>query len=201
MKPEFIIIHTAAHGDRLHNGDTSAEQIDNWHKERGWRGIGYHHVVRLDGTLETGRPEDQRGAHCTSMGMNSKSIGICFSGHGDYHPWTEVQEKAGILLIASIAKEHHIPIQNIMGHRETGAKKTCPGHLIDMTRVRNLVEAIVDSGVALLPEPGVDFTGMFRSICDIFDDPNYQHISDEAKVNLKALRYNEPFDEMNREDL
>lgn len=200
MKPEYIIIHTAAHGTKDNNKDTTAGQIDDWHKARGWRGIGYHHVVRLDGTIEAGRPEDKRGAHCTSMGMNSKSLGVVFSGHGDYHQWTAAQEEAGIRLIASIADNYQIRTERILGHRETGARKTCPGKLIDMDRVRYLMAATFGAAVEH-PEHGRDFTGMFRSICDIFDDPNYPDLPDTTKQALKTLRYSMPFKQMNREDL
>ena len=48
----------------LHNADAkkcSAQDIHRWHKERGWAGMGYHFLVRKDGTIERGRPEDTVG--------------------------------------------------------------------------------------------------------------------------------------------
>jgi len=36
--------------------ESSAADIDGWHKDKGWKGIGYHYVVRRDGTVEPGRP-------------------------------------------------------------------------------------------------------------------------------------------------
>ena len=44
-----IIVHcTATPAGR----DVSAADIDLWHRRRGFRCIGYHYVVRLDGSIE-----------------------------------------------------------------------------------------------------------------------------------------------------
>ena len=59
---------------------SSAAQIDTWHrKDRHYKfGIGYHYVIRRDGTIEPGRPEWIIGAHC--LNHNAHSIGICYEG-------------------------------------------------------------------------------------------------------------------------
>jgi hypothetical protein len=56
-----IIVHCSA----TREGDDSinAEVIDRWHKARGWKGIGYHFVILLDGKIETGRMINKCGAH------------------------------------------------------------------------------------------------------------------------------------------
>ena len=71
-----IIIHCSA----TREGDDSinAEVIDRWHKKRGWKGIGYHFLVLIDGTIETGRMVDKCGAH--TKGLNCSSISICYVG-------------------------------------------------------------------------------------------------------------------------
>jgi len=70
-----IIIHCSA---TEAGADFSAFDIDKWHKAQGWSKIGYHYVVRLDGTIERGRPESEVGAHC--KGHNQHSIGVCYIG-------------------------------------------------------------------------------------------------------------------------
>ena len=55
-----IIVHCSATQE---GKPISAATIDKWHKKRGWRGIGYHYVVGLDGMMEYGRPVEQAGAH------------------------------------------------------------------------------------------------------------------------------------------
>ena len=75
-KVEKIIIHCSA----TREGDDSinAEVIDRWHKKRGWKGIGYHFLVLIDGSIETGRMINKCGAH--TKGLNCSSISICYVG-------------------------------------------------------------------------------------------------------------------------
>ena len=69
---EEIIIHHSA------SKDVSAATIDKWHKQRGFKKIGYHYVIRQYGTIELGRDIREVGAH--AKGRNSYSIGICLTG-------------------------------------------------------------------------------------------------------------------------
>lgn len=133
--PQYVIVHTAAF-----KGDASVNDVRRWHKEKGWSDIGYHYYIRRDGTVHKGRDESVKGAHCVDMGMNSKSIGICFEGHGDFQPWTLGQRSGFVMLADYILDKYNIPIANVLGHREAGAKKTCPGNLIDMDAVRDLLD-------------------------------------------------------------
>lgn len=74
----FITIHAAAtHPDM----DIGVEEIRQWHLDRGFRDIGYHYVIRRDGTIETGRPADQTGAHVG--GFNTGNLGVCMVGGVD----------------------------------------------------------------------------------------------------------------------
>lgn len=68
-----IIIHCSATPE---GRDDSAADINRWNKDHG--GIGYHYVIRLNGTIERGRPVEQIGAHC--KGHNATSIGVCYIG-------------------------------------------------------------------------------------------------------------------------
>lgn len=70
-----IIIHCSATPE---GKDYTVEDIDKWHKARGFKCIGYHYVIYRDGSIHTGRPVNEIGAHCT--GHNSNSIGICYIG-------------------------------------------------------------------------------------------------------------------------
>ena len=71
---DMVVIHHTGEADI----DASAEQINEWHKKNGWAGIGYHFVIRKDGTIERGRPVDTIGAH--AYGENSHTIGVHLSG-------------------------------------------------------------------------------------------------------------------------
>ena len=65
----------------LHHAESSnctADDIHQWHLNRGWIGIGYNFFVRKDGSIYRGRPENAVGSHAS--GANSNSIGICAEG-------------------------------------------------------------------------------------------------------------------------
>lgn len=63
---DTIIIHCSA---TRAGQDFTAADIDRWHRQRGFRSIGYHFVVRLDGTVEPGRDVALDGAHCTGWNI------------------------------------------------------------------------------------------------------------------------------------
>ena len=72
----LIVIHCSAVKP---DQQSSAAQIDTWHRQRGFHlGIGYHYVIRRNGVIEAGRPEWMVGAHCQHH--NQHSIGICYEG-------------------------------------------------------------------------------------------------------------------------
>ena len=118
-----IIIHCSAtkEGNKI-----SAATIDRWHKDRGWRCIGYHYVVRIDGSIEYGRPVQDIGAHV--KGKNKHSIGVCYIGglDADMEPkdTRTTEQKESLLYLIKTLKRLH-PNATIHGHREF-ANKACP---------------------------------------------------------------------------
>ena len=140
MNVQWIVIHTAA-ADRK---GVTVEEIDRWHKERGWNGVGYHAVIEDTGALRAGRPCDRVGAHC--RGLNSTSIGICVTGHGDVDDFNEAQYGALIPSICQLARKYGIDADHVIGHRESMTKagapnphKTCPGIMVGMDSIREQV--------------------------------------------------------------
>ena len=120
----LIVIHCSAvrPGQR-----SSAEDIDKWHKDRGWKGIGYHYVIRRDGSIEKGRDIAEVGAHCYPH--NSHSIGICYEGGLDRRgrpadTRTEAQKEALLDLIFSLRLDY--PQAVIVGHHDLNPMKPCP---------------------------------------------------------------------------
>lgn len=140
FKPTKIIIHCS---DSTWG---NADEIDKWHKERGWDGIGYHFVIlngspdgrridtSLNGYIENGRPLTKQGAHC--KGHNSDSIGICLIGVYDF---TTAQYSSLKELCENLMGEYNISSDDIMGHYEYSTK-TCPNFNVD-DFVRNLIVA------------------------------------------------------------
>ena len=70
-----IIVHcTATPAGR----DVAVAEIVLWHRQRGFKGIGYHYVVDLGGVVHAGRSVEEIGAHC--RGYNRGSIGVAYVG-------------------------------------------------------------------------------------------------------------------------
>lgn len=126
MKPsdiDAIVIHCSA---TRAGQDVRASDIDKWHKERGFKMIGYHFVIDLDGTVEIGRPLTMDGAHCNTAGTSGKSynkhsIGICIVGGLDENgnpadTRTDAQKLSCANLIAQLEMEYNIV--DVLGHRD-----------------------------------------------------------------------------------
>lgn len=111
----------------IHHADASecdAKTIHQWHQDRGWSGMGYHYLVRKkNGVVETGRPINTIGAHCT--GQNADSIGICFEGDFDKENMTNEQLATGRELIAYLRGIYGQNIR-IVRHKDLMATD-CPG--------------------------------------------------------------------------
>lgn len=121
---DTIILHCSATYPGM---DVGVGEIDVWHRQRGFDGIGYHYIVRLDGTVEEGRPYHLDGAH--ALGWNQRAVGICYIGgyDGNGRPCdtrTPQQRSALIRLILRLKKEHP-GLVRIFGHRDV-ARKDCP---------------------------------------------------------------------------
>ena len=122
----MLIIHcSAVRPDQ----QSSAAQIDTWHRrDNHWKfGIGYHYVIRRNGTIEPGRPEWMVGAHCKNH--NAHSIGICYEGGLNIRGQpddtrTEAQKAAMRRLIEELHQRY--PRAIIIGHHDLNPLKDCP---------------------------------------------------------------------------
>ncbi len=133
---DYIVIHCSATPSHL---DIGAADIDRWHRERGFRKIGYHFVIRLNGVLETGRDLKEPGAH--ARGYNRNSIGICYVGGLNEAGYpSDTRTEAQKTTLTSLVKAFHNiwPSAKIVGHRELpGVHKDCP--CFDVEELRNLI--------------------------------------------------------------
>lgn len=141
-----IIIHCSV----SEFGDASL--IEQWHKERGFKKIGYHYVVLngkrtsksefdpiIDGIVERGRLDEEIGSHC--KGDNRDSIGICLIGDKKF---TSEQMISLYKLCINICNQYKIT--KIVGHRDTKTGKiqgkTCPN--FDVVPFANEVLKYID---------------------------------------------------------
>lgn len=117
---KYLVLHQS--GAEHEEGETAAD-IDRAHRLRGLLQIGYHYVIRRDGTVEPGRPLEIPGAHV--RGFNQFSVGVCLIGKAGEKP-TDAQVLAIMVLANQLAENY--PAIVPVGHQElTGGSKACPG--------------------------------------------------------------------------
>lgn len=123
-KIEKIIIHCTATPPKSNIG---VSEIDAWHKEKGWKGCGYHYVIKRDGEIQKGRRVEEIGAH--TKGFNAKSIGIALVGGVDKNgkakdTKTKKQEESLRALLGELLREFEGAV--VLGHRDLDKNKECP---------------------------------------------------------------------------
>lgn len=140
-----------------------AKTIDRWHKERGWKGIGYHFVVlngfRTGRQLDSGKPDlkeigliekgrrldadpwleaNEIGAH--AYGYNSDSIAVCLI-HNTFK-YDQRHIMAYRHLVAGLCNHFSVSPTNVIGHYEVDKKKPlCPG--LNMEEQRRDIQNIL----------------------------------------------------------
>ena len=118
---DVIILHHIGNT----NADVSAATVHQWHLANGWAGIGYHYLIRKDGTIERGRPRDTVGAHC--YGENWHSVGVNIVGNFETNEPTAAQIDAAERLAVLCRLYGLRPSgETIKGHRDFNAT-ACPG--------------------------------------------------------------------------
>ena len=97
--------------------------------DKGWSDIGYHFVIRRNGTIERGRDQSLEGAH--AHGHNQDSIGICLVGGVDDlgkpdRNFTDAQFASLKTLVFGLVMEYR-NVTRVCGHRDLpGVTKACP---------------------------------------------------------------------------
>lgn len=136
-KVNKIIIHCSATQPSM---DIGKKEINTWHCQNGYNGIGYHEVIRRDGTREQGREYNVVGAH--TYGQNKFSLGICLVGGVDANNKTENNftdaQFETLKEILRVQKKLY-PDATIHGHREF-ANKDCPCFDVQVWVKENLAQ-------------------------------------------------------------
>lgn len=123
---------------------TGVKDIDEMHRAKGWRMIGYHRVILHPKSHEhkstpdfwwdlvkQGRDLDddlfiepsEVGAH--ALGYNGKSVGVCVIGHPSYK-LHDLQKEAIKQTAHILCARFKLPVTAICGHRDVNAT-ACPG--------------------------------------------------------------------------
>jgi len=124
QKTDTVVIHcTQTPADM----DIGADKITEWHKDRGFDTIGYHFVIRRDGTIETGRDINMVGAH--AVAVNGTSIGVSLvGGKGTDKDWEDNfnKEQFSSLETLLLKLKTDYNIEKIIGHYQVESTKECP---------------------------------------------------------------------------
>ena len=133
-KINWIVVHKS---ETPNGRKVTREEIDKWHRENGWKrlegfkknfnpkltSIGYQYVIYIDGSVLTGRSEEEIPVAVRKH--NIDSINICLIGNGRY---TKAQWESLKKLVKEL--EDKYPNAVTVGHysfdtaKEQG--KTCP---------------------------------------------------------------------------
>lgn len=127
-RPEtkFIVVHCSATQPK---DSYDWKTIDQMHRQQGWLGIGYHFVIKTDGTIQEGRSLNAVGSHV--KGHNSDSVGICLIGGIDRNGksadnFTKEQKDSLRVLIDYLRGVYNDEV-TVCGHRDFyGVHKDCP---------------------------------------------------------------------------
>lgn len=137
---KYIAVHCS---DTPADLDIGVDTIRQWHTDplskqgRGWKDVGYHFVIKRDGTIERGRPVWSVGAGV--MGYNDESIHVCLVGgkgkpgassreerRTPYDNFTAKQKRSLAFMVANLLK-HVAPGALVQGHRDfPDVHKACP---------------------------------------------------------------------------
>lgn len=126
MRPiEEIIIHCTGTAP---SDLTTVEAVRRYHVNTlGWKDIGYHYLIYLDGSIHQGRPIDQAGAHCKNH--NQRTIGICYVGGLDVNKKPKdtrtLRQVAAIRQLVQSLKVCFPTIKKVSGHYMYD-NKPCP---------------------------------------------------------------------------
>ncbi len=122
FQTDYIVVH---HTGNPNDDDLSAQQIHWAHQGQGWSGIGYHYVIRKDGSIEQGRPEECIGSH--AYGENWHTIGVHVCGNFEEAEPTEYQIESLAYLLGWLCDKYGLnPSTDIVGHCDLMAT-ACPG--------------------------------------------------------------------------
>ena len=107
--------------------DVDVAKVTEWHTQRGFDTIGYHYLIKRDGTLQTGRDEDAVGAH--AVAVNGTSIGVALAGgsnadKGWENNFTPIQFETLKSILLKLKDKYNI--EKIIGHYQVDDKKKCP---------------------------------------------------------------------------
>jgi hypothetical protein len=124
-----IVIHHSGNG-----GITDPLEIEEEHMgDKGWDDVGYHYMVRPNGSIYEGRFLAFKGSHVEAA--NSNKIGILVMGDFEANIWDDDDEVTAQQWTATIAlvktlKKYFTKITLLGGHKDYKPSTECPGDIL-----------------------------------------------------------------------
>lgn len=107
-------------------------------------GLTYHFFIESNGITQWTMPLEDITWHAGNWNGDSVGLVLQYRATGNEKAPPFIQMQAAYLTAADICLALKIdPSINLKGHRETGAKKSCPGKLVDMNSFRKYVTGIM----------------------------------------------------------
>jgi len=143
MEIKYLFVHFT----RSPQKTTTFEDVDNWHRQKNWKCIGYNYFINGNGEGKIGREDSLQGAH--TRGCNHFSLGVSLALNIGENP-TKDQIKTLVEWLTDKCKKYNISTDNILGHRDayimklakSATKTDCPGDILYnmLPDIRNSVD-------------------------------------------------------------
>lgn len=126
MRPiNAIILHSIATPE---GRKYTVHEVNKMHEARGWKGIGYHYLIHLNGTISKGRPVEEEGAHV--KGRNHDTIGVAYVGgtdmFGNAKDTRTIRQKIAQQLLVNWLRLRY-KVYRVLGHKDCGQTE-CPSY-------------------------------------------------------------------------
>ena len=135
-KIKYLCIHCTATKE---GSSYTGRQVRGWHKDKGWKVVGYHWYIDLKGYVDNLHPVDGDNLIQTNeivngcWGLNSKSLHVCYCGgvDADGKPKdTRTQSQRESLEIVVKGMIRRYPHIKVLGHNQAiypgRTPKACP---------------------------------------------------------------------------
>ena len=130
-----VVVHWT---ETFTNKNIGAEEINSIHLGLGMKGIGYHYVIRRDGSIQRGRPLSKQGDHSSANDHDKFSIGLVFVGgfncsSGTPNPETFLSSqsltRAQMTSFEQFCRAFYkrYPGGQVLGHNDIDTKELDPG--------------------------------------------------------------------------
>ncbi len=143
----IVIHHTASD----HGNLASIRKLHM--EERHWSDIAYHFVIN-NGSMNTtpGQVEvsdlwhRRAGNFSTAIPYaNQFGIAVVLVGNFEHRSLPSLQKQALVRLLANLAREHRIPPERIVRHRDL-QQTACPGRHVNLAEIREEVRRLMAEG-------------------------------------------------------